>query len=55
MVDFSLYLITDRTQTAGRELPAVVADALAGGVTCLQLREKGPGFDAPTPGETRPR
>ncbi len=40
MVDFSLYLITDRTQTAGRELPAVVADALAGGVTCLQLREK---------------
>lgn len=40
MIDFSLYLITDRTQTAGRELPAVVADALAGGVRSIQLREK---------------
>jgi len=40
MVDFKLYLITDRTQTAGRELPAVVADALAGGVRLVQLREK---------------
>lgn len=40
MVDFKLYLITDRIQTAGRELPAVVADALAGGVQALQLREK---------------
>lgn len=40
MVDFNLYLITDRHQTAGRELPAVVADALAGGVTAVQLREK---------------
>ncbi|MDU0460906.1 MAG: thiamine phosphate synthase [Geobacteraceae bacterium] len=40
MVDFNLYLITDRTQTAGRELPAVVADALAGGVRLVQLREK---------------
>lgn len=27
-------------QTAGRELPAVVADALAGGVRLVQLREK---------------
>lgn len=40
MVDFRLYLITDRHQTAGRELPAVVAAALAGGATCIQLREK---------------
>ncbi len=27
-------------QTAGRELPAVIADALAGGVRLVQLREK---------------
>ncbi|HIJ82205.1 MAG TPA: thiamine phosphate synthase, partial [Desulfuromonadales bacterium] len=40
MVDFSLYLITDRTQTAGRELSAVVAAALRGGVRAVQLREK---------------
>ena len=40
MVDFSLYLITDRMQTAGRTLPAVVADALRGGLRALQLREK---------------
>lgn len=40
MVDFSLYLITDRMQTAGRALPAVVADALRGGLRALQLREK---------------
>ena len=40
MVDFTLYLITDRHQTAGRTLPAVVADALAGGVKAVQLREK---------------
>jgi len=40
MVDFNLYLITDRTQTAGRELPAVVADALSAGVRSVQLREK---------------
>lgn len=40
MVDFSLYLITDRMQTAGRELPAVVAEALRGGLRAVQLREK---------------
>ncbi len=40
MVDFRLYLITDRTQTAGRALPAVVADALRGGLRAVQLREK---------------
>lgn len=40
MIDFKLYLITDRTQTAGRELPAVIAEALTGGVRSVQLREK---------------
>jgi thiamine-phosphate pyrophosphorylase len=40
LVDFSLYLITDRMQTAGRGLPAVVADALRGGLRAVQLREK---------------
>jgi thiamine-phosphate pyrophosphorylase len=40
LVDFSLYLITDRMQTAGRTLPAVVADALCGGLRAVQLREK---------------
>lgn len=40
MIGFNLYLITDRMQTAGRQLPAVIADALIGGVTCVQLREK---------------
>lgn len=45
MPDFRLCLITDRTQTAGRPLPAVVAAALAGGVKAVQLREK----DMPDP------
>jgi thiamine-phosphate pyrophosphorylase len=40
LVDFSLYLITDRMQTAGRSLSAVVADALRGGLRAVQLREK---------------
>ena len=40
MVDFNLYLITDRTQTAGRELSAVVVAAMRGGLRALQLREK---------------
>ena len=40
MVDFTLYLITDRMQTAGRELPAVVAASLRGGLRAVQLREK---------------
>lgn len=38
--DFTLYLITDRNNTAGRTLLAVVADALRGGVRAIQLREK---------------
>ncbi|CAH2029860.1 thiamine phosphate synthase [Trichlorobacter ammonificans] len=40
MIDFSLYLITDRHRTANRPLPEVVAAALAGGVRTVQLREK---------------
>ena len=39
-VDFRLYLITDRGQTAGRDLLAVVEEALSGGVRAVQLREK---------------
>lgn len=39
-IDFSVYLITDRHQTAGRPLVAVVRQALEGGVRAVQLREK---------------
>jgi thiamine-phosphate pyrophosphorylase len=39
-VDFPLYLITDRRQTAGRPLLDVVGAALRGGVRAVQLREK---------------
>jgi thiamine-phosphate pyrophosphorylase len=38
--DFTLYLITDRTQTRGRDLLGVLEQALAGGVRAVQLREK---------------
>lgn len=40
MIDFSLYLITDRHQTAGRPLLEVVEAALSGGARAVQLREK---------------
>jgi thiamine-phosphate pyrophosphorylase len=40
VLDFSLYLITDRHQTAGRPLLEVVEAALEGGVRAVQLREK---------------
>jgi len=40
MITFSLYLITDRKQTAGRPLLEVVEAALSGGVRAVQLREK---------------
>ena len=40
MVDFSLYLITDREQTEGRGLVETVEAALKGGVGAVQLREK---------------
>ena len=38
--DFALYLVTDRTQTQGRDLLTVLEQALDGGVKALQLREK---------------
>jgi thiamine-phosphate pyrophosphorylase len=39
-IDFHLYFVTDRQQTAGRPLPDVVQSALDGGVRAIQLREK---------------
>lgn len=39
-VDFTLYLVTDRRQTAGRPLLAVLQDALEAGVKAVQLRER---------------
>lgn len=38
--DFDLYLISDRTLTEGRDLCAVIHQALDGGVRAVQLREK---------------
>jgi len=40
MLDFNLYLITDRNQTGNLRLIDVVEDALKGGVKGVQLREK---------------
>lgn len=40
MIDFSLYLVTDRTLSRGRTTCEVVRAAVAGGVTVVQLREK---------------
>ena len=39
-IDYSLYLVTDRALACGRPLADVVRAAVAGGVTCVQLREK---------------
>lgn len=39
-VDFDLYLVTDRNQTAGRDLLWILEQALDGGVKAIQLREK---------------
>ncbi|MCB1102207.1 MAG: thiamine phosphate synthase [Kiritimatiellae bacterium] len=44
VVDLSLYLVTDRALCRGRSLAEVVAAAVAGGVSVVQLREK----DLPT-------
>lgn len=41
MVDYSLYLVTDRTLSLGRSTVEVVRAAIRGGVSCVQLREKG--------------
>ncbi len=40
MIDYSLYLVTDRRWLAGRDLVACVEEAVLGGVTVVQLREK---------------
>ncbi len=37
---WGLYVVTDRSQTAGRPIEAVVDAALRGGVKAIQLREK---------------
>jgi thiamine-phosphate diphosphorylase len=42
--DYSLYLVTDRALSRGRTTCDIVRAAVAGGVTCVQLREK----DCPT-------
>lgn len=39
-VDFRLYLVTDRHQTAGRPLLSVVGRAVRAGVRAVQLRER---------------
>lgn len=40
MIDYSLYLVTDRDLLAGRQLLGEVRKAVQGGVTMVQLREK---------------
>ncbi len=40
MIDLSLYLVTDRSLALGRNTVNIVRAAIAGGVTCVQLREK---------------
>ena len=40
LIDYSLYLVTDRDLSRGRPLIDVVGAAIQGGVTCVQLREK---------------
>lgn len=39
-IDYSLYLVTDPALPAGRSMVDIVAEAIAGGVSCVQLREK---------------
>lgn len=39
-VDYSLYLVTDSGLARGRSLETIVLEAVKGGVTCVQLREK---------------
>lgn len=40
MLDYALYLVTDRSLSRGRSTLEVVQAAIAGGVSCVQLREK---------------
>ncbi len=39
-LDYSLYLVTDRNLTNGRDLINVIKEAVTGGVSVVQLREK---------------
>lgn len=39
-IDYSLYLVTDRSLSRGRSTVEIVSAAIRGGVTCVQLREK---------------
>jgi thiamine-phosphate pyrophosphorylase len=39
--EWGLYLVTDRTQTGGRNLVEVLGQAMAAGAPAIQLREKG--------------
>lgn len=39
-LDLTLYLVTDRDLARGRALADIVREAVAGGVSCVQLREK---------------
>lgn len=40
MTDYSLYLVTDKYLARGRSTKEIVKTAVAGGVTCVQIREK---------------
>lgn len=40
IIDYSLYLVTDRGLARGRSTLEIVQAAVNGGVTCVQLREK---------------
>lgn len=40
MIDFKLYLITDRKQTEGKDIMEVLKSAFDGGVKAVQVREK---------------
>src|SRR6056297_2889736 len=42
MIDYSLYLVTDNHLSLGRTTEEIVASAVKGGVSCVQLREKNP-------------
>jgi len=39
-IDYSLYLVTDRKLTLGRDLLHVIEESIIGGVSIVQLREK---------------
>lgn len=41
--DYRLYLVTDRALARGRAMAEIVRAAVAGGVTCVQVREKAGG------------